>query len=165
MESVNVMGREVRRVPADWQHPEGKCLLDGYARRVREWDEQSAQWERGLVTDYRGGWQPKKEHHAGQTFVQWGGKRPDPDNYMPEWPEAERTHYQMYETCTEGSPISPVCASPEELARWLADNGASASGRLTATYEQWLGMILGPGWAPTLVRDENGLRSGVEAVQ
>ena len=43
-------------------------------------------------------------------------------------PIEERTHYQMYETCTEGTPISPVMETPENLARWLADNGASAFG-------------------------------------
>jgi len=49
----------------------------------------------------------------------------------------------MYETCTEGTPISPVMDSLETLARWLADNGASAFGEMTATYEQWLKIIGG----------------------
>jgi hypothetical protein len=70
--------------------------------------------------------------------------------------------FQMWETVSEGSPISPVFATPEELARWLADNGASSFGRDTATYEQWLKMI-SAGWCPTMVSDGNGVRSGVEA--
>jgi len=47
----------------------------------------------------------------------------------------------MYETCTEGTPISPAFATPEELARWLADNEASAFGGMTASYEGWLRTI------------------------
>lgn len=71
--------------------------------------------------------------------------------------------FQMWETTSEGSPISPVFETPDELATWLADNGASSFGSNTATYEQWLGMIKGPGWAPSAIMDSKGLRSGVEA--
>ena len=72
--------------------------------------------------------------------------------------------WQIWETTSEGSPISPVCDSPASLARWLADNRASTFGRMTATYEQWLAMIVGPGSAPSAVVDGRGMRSGVEAV-
>lgn len=70
--------------------------------------------------------------------------------------------WQMWETTSEGSPISPVCESPEALARWLADNNASAFGSQGATYEEWLGMIRGPGWAPSAVQIDGGpIVSGV----
>jgi hypothetical protein len=72
--------------------------------------------------------------------------------------------WQMWETVSEGSPISPVCDSPESLAKWLADNGASAGGARKATYEQWLGMI-GEGWAPSMLSTpKTGFVSGVEAI-
>lgn len=72
--------------------------------------------------------------------------------------------WQMWETTSEGSPISPVFASPEELARWLADTGASAFGPLHESYESWLKMIKGSGWAPSGVIDSRGeIRSGVAA--
>ena len=83
---------------------------------------------------------------------------------MPEWPEAERTHWQMYEDTSEGTPISPVMETPEMLARWLADTGASSMGRNTATYEQWLATIH-RGWAPSMIYTaKTGLVSGVEAL-
>lgn len=71
--------------------------------------------------------------------------------------------YQMWETVSEGSPISPPFAMPEELARWLTETGASAGGSRTATYEQWLNLIHRE-WAPSMVVDKNGLRSGVEVL-
>lgn len=71
--------------------------------------------------------------------------------------------YQMWESTSEGSPISLPFATPEELARWLADNDASACGDETATYEQWLGMI-GRGWSPSAINDGSGLRSGVAVI-
>ena len=82
---------------------------------------------------------------------------------MPAWPAKERTHYQMYENTSEGTPISPVCETPEELARWLADNKASSFGSMTATYEEWLPTCRG-GWAPSMVMDASGIRSGVAAL-
>lgn len=69
--------------------------------------------------------------------------------------------WQMWETCSEGSPISPVMDSPEELAQWLAHNRTSAFGSRTATKEEWLAMIQ-EGWAVCAVMDSTGLKSGVE---
>lgn len=95
----------------------------------------------------------------------WPGYLDPSGNYGEDWsptgpPSGEG--FQMWETTSEGSPISPVFASPDELATWLADTNASAFGRLGATKEQWLAMI-GKGWAPSAVMDNKGLRSGVEA--
>ncbi len=59
---------------------------------------------------------------------------------MEEMPQKEPSLFQMYETTTEGTPISPAFPNIEELARWLADTGASALGKETATYDQWLAM-------------------------
>jgi hypothetical protein len=72
--------------------------------------------------------------------------------------------WQMWETTSEGSPISPVCKTPEELARWLADNGASTFGYSTADYDTWLRMIVGTGWAPSAVMADGKMMSGVEAM-
>ncbi|MNY72771.1 hypothetical protein D3C86_2114050 [compost metagenome] len=80
---------------------------------------------------------------------------------MPVWSDAERTHYMMYEDTSEGTPISPAFATPEELARWLADSGASSFGNSSASYESWLRVCKG-GWAPDLVLNESGLRTGIE---
>lgn len=71
--------------------------------------------------------------------------------------------WQMWETTSEGSPISPVFATPEELARWLAKTGASTFGDQTTTYDRWLAMIR-EGWAPSAVVNDGVLTSGVDAV-
>ena len=77
--------------------------------------------------------------------------------------EGSSLGWQMWETTSEGSPISPVCKTPEALAAWLADNGASSFGSCTATYDQWLRMIKA-GWAPSAVLSSKGMQSGVEFV-
>jgi hypothetical protein len=169
------MEREVRTVPADWQHPrlpgtysDGtpryKGLFGGgFAKAAAEWDEAAAKWDDGFRENYGTGerWVPKDESHTG-TYEDWAGDRPCAEDYMPDWPAEQRTHLMMYETCTEGSPISPAFATPEELARWLADNGASAFGSETATYEQWLATIK-RGFAVSSIMAGGRMVSGVEA--
>lgn len=165
------MGREIRRVPANWEHPkntEGNYipLMDGFNKRLANWEEENAQWQKGMQRGYgrdEAAWVPMDPKNIGTPFSEWDGERPDQKDYMPDWPEAERTHLQMYEDTSEGTPISPVCATPEECARWLADNNASAFGRSTATYEQWLATCKA-GWAPSMIfGGGKGMRSGVEA--
>lgn len=171
------MGREVRLVPADWQHPkafnsyrqrmEYVPLHDSrgrtYATEAAEWDEGWAKWQEGLCRDYGEGeqWKPVDEEDRHTRYTDYAGPRPSPDDYMPNWPDEQRTHLMMYEDTSEGTPISPAFETPEELARWLADNGASSFGSDTATYEQWLPMCRG-GWAPSMVMSGGRLMSGVE---
>lgn len=171
------MGREVRRVPADWVHPKnerGRFIpLYGrsYSASAARWDKLNAMHAAGFQEDFGNGgvdkdaWEPLSDDVKLKypTYAEYDGQRPVPEDYMPDWPESERTHWQMYENTTEGTPISPVCETPEQLARWLADNGASAFGYQTATYERWLGMIL-RGWAPSMVVENGEVKSGVEFV-
>jgi hypothetical protein len=56
-----------------------------------------------------------------------------------------------------------VFATPEELARYCADNGVSSFGSDTASYETWLKFINGPAWAPSAVMQDGVMRSGVES--
>lgn len=98
-------------------------------------------------------------HGDGATWEDEESKRAA-DEWVPSEPPTGEG-YQIWETVSEGSPISPVFATPEELARhmagkqWGADKGGS--------YETWLSFINGPGWAPSMVVDANGIRVGVNA--
>jgi hypothetical protein len=69
--------------------------------------------------------------------------------------------YQIWETVSEGSPVSPVFATPEELAQWMVENDDSVT--KGTTYEQWMAFINGPGWAPSSIVDSSGVRPGVQA--
>ena len=81
---------------------------------------------------------------------------------MPHWGNGEATHYQMYETTTEGTPISPAMGSPEQLAHWLVDNQVSAFGDQTASYEAWL-MVAQGRTAISCMVTKAGVINGVEA--
>lgn len=70
--------------------------------------------------------------------------------------------WQVWETTSEGSPISAVCSTPEALARWCVDHDVSTFGRETTTYERWLEFIR-QGWAPSMVAECGVVMSGVDA--
>jgi hypothetical protein len=69
------MGRQVRRVPADWQHPRNPAGRLIPMRQARDSRARAS------------------------------------DAFMPDWPPELRTHWQLYEVTTAGTPLSPPCAS------------------------------------------------------
>lgn len=134
-------------VPKNWEHPKREngsyqpMYKENYDIAFNEWKKEMEQWLNGhakyLITD------------------------PDSRYYMPAWRDLLKTHYMMYETTSEGTPISPSFETPEKLAHWLANNGDSAFGTDTVTYEQWFKMI-GVGSACSAVKINGKLISGVE---
>jgi hypothetical protein len=71
--------------------------------------------------------------------------------------------YQIWETVSEGSPISPVFAEPMELAKWMSENRNDTVDKNTSA-EQWMQFIMGDGWAPSMVISGGKMMTGVEAV-
>lgn len=139
------MSREVRMVPANWEHP--KDDKGNFIPLLASFPYNEEEIKEGL----RDGWLKDEPPYYGCDV-------------MPDWPDAERTHYQMYESTSEGTPISPVMETLEALARWLADNNASAFADMGATYEQWLATIK-RGWAVRAASSpRTGLVSGVEGL-
>jgi hypothetical protein len=149
------MGREVRRVPADWHHPNNESWTgrEGF-KPLHDGDRYQGDHD---------GFIEKLTVEGLQAAIDYYGQAPDQNDYMPQWRPEERTHFMMYETTSEGTPISPAFETPEELARWLADTGASSFADMTATYEQWLSVARG-GWAPSAVTVGGRIMSGVEAL-
>ena len=78
-------------------------------------------------------------------------------------PEGEG--YQLWETVSEGSPISPVFATAEELAEWIVTSPDYKwrKNDKGITREQWLKFIIGPGWCPSLIMVDGRVMTGVEA--
>jgi len=69
--------------------------------------------------------------------------------------------WQLWETVSEGSPVSPVFASADELASWMSDPERGSDwvpGGVAAKF-------IAAGWAPTgIATPETGVVSGVEFV-
>lgn len=97
------MSREIRRVPANWEHPKNErgayinlLELDSYKDYLSDWKESRADYD---------------------TKEEWMDAKPDKDDFMPsgEW-------YQLFQTVGEGTPLSPPFATKEELVTWLTEN-------------------------------------------
>lgn len=93
------------------------------------------------------------------------GQRADAEAWEPTGPP-EGEGWQLWETVTEGSPISPAFATPQRLALWMAspEYRWGASKDETISYESALAFVRS-GWAPSFVSTPGtGLVSGVECV-
>ncbi|KKM05896.1 hypothetical protein LCGC14_1749460 [marine sediment metagenome] len=133
-----------------------KLLYDkSFQEAAEEWLKDCILWSKGEHPDQR-----EYKDISTKYFWQWNGNPPDEEYYRPEWNEEERTHIQMYEDTSEGTPISPVMKTPEKLARWLTDNNASAFGGMTATYEEWLNTIKRGYSVGMIYSPETGLKPG-----
>lgn len=123
------MGREIRRVPPNWQHPKTKrpnyqigrmeeCYQplhdDDVETAFKTWLEGWAKWPQDEECD------PANPY---RSFCEWNGEPPDPEYYRPAWKDEEATWYQVYETVSEGTPVTPPFATKEELVDYLVASG------------------------------------------
>lgn len=118
------MGRKIRRVPPNWEHPKDddgnfQPLLDrGFDEALAEWLEGYELWKNGEHPDQT----DKDGNKRDYEFWEWWGSPPNPEYYRPDWQE-EPTHYQAYENVSEGTPISPPFATTDELITYLVEEG------------------------------------------
>jgi hypothetical protein len=190
------MGREIRRVPAGWEHPQSKqpygwdynpMYNESYREHLEDWWKNYQMFELGtypqddlytekrkkmyrtrfepgahdlvpakviaykraleawfegfLTSDREGefwnriGTPPQPEEFGlddnsaeadGFEYWNWSAA-PDsnPQYYRPYWKPEEMTHYQIYQTVSEGTPTSPVFTTLAEMEMWLVSEGYS----------------------------------------
>ena len=144
------MSLEVREVPANWEHPRDEDGAYKPLLSAHSFNDHMQDWSYAKLTAESEG-----QNIAPEEFET---TRPDRDkDFMPEWTDGEATHYQMYETTSEGTPISPVMETPEMLASWLVENNVSAAGGQEASYEGWLKVcrgVEGPEQDKTSLKDD-----------
>jgi hypothetical protein len=142
--------REVRPVAIGWEHPRLPGTYSNGKPRYR-----------GLFSREDLRW--RLEWNAAHPDDEDAAEDIDLDEYMPEIPEGEPFAWVLYETTSEGSPVSPPFATLEELADWCEGN-ATVFGPLRWTRDEWLAsfnagttgtdslMIAGSGGVTTLNR-------------
>ncbi len=147
------MGREIRMVPPNWEHPEDengnlKSMYDSrFEDAAAEWKANFAKWESGEREDYCTGDSRTLE------FWEWNGGPPDREYYRP-WKDGEATWFQLWQTVSEGTPVSPPFATREELAAYLAEHGDfwdQSRGNGGWGKESADAFVI-VGWAPTLMQ-------------
>jgi hypothetical protein len=140
------MGRELRRVPENWEHPKndyGKyqpMYNKYYGDALNEWLKQHNQWEDGTHPDLIDKPERKEKY---PFYAEWGGNPPDISYYQTrKYTDEELTHIQLYETTTEGTPKSPVFKADQldELCEFAAEN-CTTFASFKATKEEWKQML------------------------
>ena len=124
--------REIRRVPLGWKHPKKvssqlvnedwveieryiPLIDDSFAPLFLDWHRNQRLWEQGV--------HPAQVHWPeGASFSQWGGDCPNPDDYMPEFPDP-CGGWCVYESLSPGTPVTPVFPTAEELIAYLVEHG------------------------------------------
>jgi hypothetical protein len=168
------MGREIRMVPPNWEHPRYTAsdawpqpnrvgtyrpLYDrSFAVEVREWLNGLRSWLDGTNEALQRDPALREKHE----WWEWHGRPPAREDYRPDWPEGTATWVQLYETVTEGTPLSPPFATDEELAVWLSTHqdfwGYGPVDLETAR------RFVSVGWVPSAVMRDGTLTSGLEQV-
>lgn len=159
------MGREVRMVPPNWDHPKRENCPDQYqpmfdrpfSEAAADWKANFAKWEAGKRPDYC------DEDSRNLEYWEWESNPPDRKYHVP-FTEAEATWFQLWETVSEGTPVSPPFATKDELAAYLAEHGdfwdqsRSREGRFGFERGQPTGWgieraaaFVKAGWAPSMM--------------
>lgn len=149
------MGREIRKVPANWEHPKQEGRYDGrlqpmfdrtFADAAREWKDEYAAWERGERPDYC------KDENRALEFWEWHGGPPDRAYYRP-WQDSEAAWFQVWETVSEGTPVTPPFATRDELIDYLATHGDLwDQKRGDGPWErEAAAKFVNRGWAPSMI--------------
>jgi len=146
------MSREVRRVPLDWDHPR---RFGGNYQPMHDkpLSVAVAEWEAEVAT-----------YPSLLAAIEAGESTPDPESYRPEWPTDAALGFQLYEDVTEGTPLSPVFATADELVDWLTHPQEIGIGREpVAMSKKAAQRFVETGWAPSMVyTPRTGLVSGLE---
>jgi len=100
-----------------------------FEHAAKEWKDGFAKWEGGERPEYCDPDDAKLE------FWEWEGGPPDREYYRP-WKDEEATWFQVWETVSEGTPVTPPFATREELAAHLAEYGDDWDRRV-----EWLGAV------------------------
>jgi len=117
------MGREIRRVPPDWEHPRDE---NGYFIPLFDKDYKTAgeDWLKEL-DEFRAGTHIKQEciERICGLFWEWNAP-PDKETCRERyWTEEEATAFQVYEDVSEGTPVTPVFMSKREIVGYLIEHG------------------------------------------
>lgn len=169
------MCREIRRVPPHWEHPRytredaprpslvgdyRPCHDQDYKTASLEWKEGFKQWEAGTHPEF-GKWRATEF---------WEYAYP-PDKYacrpafteMPTW-------YQVYETVSEGTPVTPAFETQEKLYLhlvtvgddWAVNRGTGPFSRDAAN-----AFVFEGGYAPSMIviqsENKEEFYEGIEA--
>lgn len=134
-----------------------------YIEAMNQWIIEHELWEKGEHPDQKNG-----ECGEYRYYAQWARNPPDVEYYRPDWKPEEMTWFQVYETVSEGTPVTPPFATREELVDYLVTNGdywdQYRDAEVPWSRKQAEAFVFGGGSAPSLIIENGIVKTGVEAL-
>lgn len=143
------MGRQVKRVPLDFDWPVGETW-GGYLDPYRQFSKTCPTCDGtggNRVTKIFGEWANCANCNGeGKVWKSraWKDRSDAFSEASMEPPAGEG--WQLWETVTSGSALTPVFRHPGQLAGYLHNHDVWGSSKTSTT--DWLLWLTGPGWAP-----------------
>lgn len=166
------MGREIRRVPPNWEHPRYTAENARYSNHIgsfipmldKDYETAAAEWIEAFDLWRKGEHESQRGEYASRSKYYWEYESPpDEETHRPAFAE-EPTWFQMYETVSEGTPCTPPFATKAELVDWLVEKGESHGTQYERRYTRAQAeAFVEQEWAPSMVfTTERGLETGVQ---
>lgn len=172
-------------VAPNWEHPQKEkynfwydrnemvyqpMLDESFSNAIDEWIADYTLWKQGNHPDQLNG--NAKEY---DDYTEWAGNPPQSEYYRPNWTQEEMTWVQVYETVSEGTPVTPPFATKEELVEYLVENGdfwdqsRRKAGCTVMECRPWSQesaqrFVFGAGWAPSFAMIDGKVMSGVDMI-
>jgi hypothetical protein len=158
------MSKEIRRVPINWEHPKDengfKPLSDNIISTIDFIIEDLNECKKKLEEFFKNG----KVDLGISGFTDFNELTEylfeDIDySYLADGHMPNGDWYQLYETVTEGTPITPPFATADELIDWLSNNEDYHGEKWTVEAAKH---IVDTGYAPTFIFTNGKLYSSEE---
>lgn len=167
------MGREIRMVSPNWEHPRytkddaprpelvgeyRSCYDRDYVTAADEFLENCILWSRGEHPAQKNGHMSSCKYYWEYDSV------PDEETCRPAFTEPA-TWLQVYQTVSEGSPVTPPFATKEELVEYLVQHGdfwsqkRGEGGYSRKTAEAFVNS----GWVPSMIINNGVIAEGIES--
>lgn len=150
------MGREIKRIALDFDWPIN-TIWKGYRNPYHTTDCQACSGEETCkLCNGRGYYFCDDSFNA--LFEDWVAIEP---------PKGDG--YQIWETVSDGSPISPIFKTPEELAAWAVEahkNREPYKGwSFAGSFEKWVSAARTSAYMPSMVIENGKVLTGAEMVE
>jgi hypothetical protein len=160
-----VMSKEIRRVPPNWEHPKKSVWI---AREQRSKDRYIPLYDNCVQEEFDQGLEEYKEwcesgmakamledpefeypNQPFRSFCYHMRSALDPGKYRPSWDEETATWYQVYESVSEGTLVTPPFKTQDGLINYLVANGDFWGDRWSV--EAATNLVKKDGWQPSAV--------------
>ncbi len=156
------MGREIRMVPPNWSHPKldpngsnNPYRHEGFQPMHDEhYDDALTSWLADFDRIRADGVPDSEKEYYPRGLGDWfkDYPPPDPDMYRT-WRDNEATWFQVWQTVSEGSPVTPPFATRAELVDYLVKHGDfwDQKRREGGWKREHAEKFVNAGWAPSMM--------------